>query len=55
VDHLHYQTRPGVARDATYTEAEAEGFRDRQAYQQWRASRMTADIATVAALRASTA
>jgi hypothetical protein len=53
VDHLHYQTRPGVARDATYTEAEAEGFRDRQAYQQWRASRMTADIATIAALRAS--
>jgi hypothetical protein len=50
VEHLHYQTRPGVARDATYTEAEAEGFRDQQAYQQWRASRMADDIATVRTL-----
>jgi hypothetical protein len=52
VEHVHYSTRPGVAhRDATYAEAEAGGPRDRQAYQQWRASRMAADIETVRALR----
>ena len=46
VEHLHYQTTPGVEHDATYKEAEeAHGTADMAAYQQWRADTMPFEVA----------
>lgn len=51
VEHMHYITRGGVERDATYAEAEERMGADQQSYERWRAERMTADINTIRALR----
>lgn len=50
VEHMHYQVRRDVARDATYAEAERGGHRDLEEYQRWIDERMPADVRTVKAV-----
>jgi hypothetical protein len=51
VRHHHYQIDPSVARDDTYSEAEAHGEDDHVRYELWRTQKMAQDIQKLRTLR----